>query len=90
MEYVVFASAALCDEGLEVAPLPNQCSALVRTAAEANAFIYVPEESAELRPGATVDVEILDWSSVAGRGANERAATGVRSEKPQIHRPAPQ
>jgi molybdopterin molybdotransferase len=83
MEYVVFAKAALCDEGLEVAPLPNQCSALVRTASEANAFIFVPKESAELRPGAAVDVEILDWSSVAARAGNEQIGAAVvgRSEK---------
>jgi molybdopterin molybdotransferase len=84
MEYVVFAKAVLCPTGLEVAPLPNQCSALVRTAAEANAFIFVPKESAELRLGATVDVEILDWSSVAARAGNDQvgAAVAARSEKP--------
>jgi molybdopterin molybdotransferase len=51
-----------------VKPLANQCSALVRTAADANAIITVrettSESSAGLRRGEMIDVEVFDWSSV--------------------------
>jgi molybdopterin molybdotransferase len=51
-----------------VRPLANQCSALVRTAADANAIITVrettSESSAGLRRGEMIDVEVFDWSSV--------------------------
>jgi molybdopterin molybdotransferase len=55
-------------EGFVVKPLANQCSALVRTAADANAIVTVHEKSGEsaagLRRHETIDVEVLDWSSV--------------------------
>jgi molybdopterin molybdotransferase len=51
-----------------VKPLANQCSALVRTAADANAIVTVPERMGEsaagLRRGEMTDVEVLDWPSV--------------------------
>jgi molybdopterin molybdotransferase len=51
-----------------VKPLANQCSALVRTAADANAIVTVPERVGEsaagLRRGEMTDVEVLDWPSV--------------------------
>jgi len=51
-----------------VKPLANQCSALVRTAADANAIITVRETTSEssvtLRRGEMIDVEVFDWSSV--------------------------
>jgi molybdopterin molybdotransferase len=51
-----------------VKPLENQCSALVRTAADANAIITVRETTSEssvtLRRGEMIDVEVFDWSSV--------------------------
>jgi molybdopterin molybdotransferase len=51
-----------------VKPLANQCSALVRTAADANAVITVRETTSEsnasLRRGEMIDVEVFDWSSV--------------------------
>ena len=51
-----------------VKPVANQCSALVRTAADANAIITVRETTSEsrasLRRGDLIDVEVFDWSSV--------------------------
>lgn len=66
--YFVLASLGCNAEGFIVKPIANQCSALVRTAAESNAIVTVHEtkdESASgLRRGELVEVEVLDWSSV--------------------------
>jgi molybdopterin molybdotransferase len=55
-------------EGFTIKPLANQCSALVRTAADANALVTVRESAvgstAGLRRGEMVNVEVFDWSSV--------------------------
>jgi molybdopterin molybdotransferase len=55
-------------EGFVVRPLANQCSALVRTAADANAIVTVHEKSGEsaagLRRHEMIDVEVFDWASV--------------------------
>jgi molybdopterin molybdotransferase len=55
-------------EGFVVKPLANQCSALVRTAADANAIVTVSEMTGELAAGLRrneiVEVEVFDWSSV--------------------------
>jgi molybdopterin molybdotransferase len=55
-------------EGFVVKPLANQCSALVRTAADANAIVTVREMKGEstagLRLNQMVEVEVFDWSSV--------------------------
>jgi len=55
-------------EGFIVKPLANQCSALVRTAAEANAIVTVHEMKGELAPGLRrgemIEVEVSDWSNV--------------------------
>jgi molybdopterin molybdotransferase len=58
-----------CDAvGFRVKPLANQCSALVRTAADANAIVTVPEMAGEsvsgLSCGDMVEAEVFDWSSV--------------------------
>jgi molybdopterin molybdotransferase len=60
-----------CDaEGFVVNPLANQCSALVRTAADANAIVTVRETASgsttDLRHDEMVDVEVFDWSNVSG------------------------
>jgi len=55
----VFARARFREAGLEVAPLKNQCSSLVRTAAEANALAFVPRGKNELRAGDLVEVQLL-------------------------------
>ncbi len=55
-------------EGFVVKPLANQCSALVRTAADANAIVTVPRKAAEsaaaLRREEMIEVEVLDLFSV--------------------------
>lgn len=61
-KYILFAQLAVTDSGLKVTPLPNQCSVLVRSVAEANALILLPEGPAGLQPGDTVDVQALDWN----------------------------
>lgn len=64
MDYVVFAKARMSGVGFEVEALPNQCSALVRTASDANALLFVPKTSG-LAQGDSAEIEILDWSDVA-------------------------
>jgi molybdopterin molybdotransferase len=67
--YVLLAQLEWGPGGFEVAPLPNQCSVLVRSAAEANALILLPEGPAGFQPGDWVDVQVLDWDRVvAGTG----------------------
>jgi len=68
--YFVFARLRSEPEGFFVKPLANQCSALVRTAADANAIVTVCEaaggSTAGLLWGEMVDVEVLDWHSIFG------------------------
>ena len=65
--YIILARLALATEGFEVAPLSNQCSALVRTSADANALIVLPEGPANFDTGDTVDVHVLDWGFAAAQ-----------------------
>jgi molybdopterin molybdotransferase len=62
--YFVLARLDLTTNSFQVTPLENQCSALVRTAADANAIIVLPEAPSEtssrLVPGEVVTVELLD------------------------------
>jgi len=58
-----------CDaNGFIAKPLANQCSALVRTAADANAIITVPEttsgSSAGPRRGDLIEVEVFNWPTI--------------------------
>jgi molybdopterin molybdotransferase len=72
VDYVVFARARLDGSGFEVEALPNQCSALVRTSAAANALMFVPAEGGV---GKSAEIEILDWSDVAlsaGSGSDRK------------------
>ncbi len=66
--YFVLARLHCAQSGFVVTPLANQCSALVRTAADANAIVTVheaaSEQGARLRRGEMVDAEVFDWSSV--------------------------
>jgi molybdopterin molybdotransferase len=64
MEYIVFARARMDGSVIEVEALPNQCSALVRTASDANALMFVPKAGG-LVPGDVAEIEVLDWESVA-------------------------
>jgi len=66
--YFVLARLSCGPGSLVVKPLANQCSALVRTAADANAIVTVRETTggptAALRRGEMVDVEVFDLPSV--------------------------
>ncbi len=62
--YVILAQLLLGASGFSVRPLANQCSALVRTAAMANALILLPEGPASFDSGDTVTVQVLDWENV--------------------------
>jgi len=64
--YIILAQLALTPEGFEAIPLANQCSVLVRTSAEANALILLPEGPASFDSGDTVEVQVLDWDSAIG------------------------
>ncbi len=73
-----------CDaKGFVVNPLANQCSALVRTAADANAIVTVREtvggSTAGLRHDEMVDVEVFDWSNVCGFSC-EMLSTGEAAD----------
>lgn len=63
--YFVLAHLDLTPDGFAVTPLDNQCSALVRTAADSNAIIVVRETSSEgasrMDSGELVDVEVFEW-----------------------------
>jgi molybdopterin molybdotransferase len=66
--YFVLARLECKSGSFVVKPLANQCSALVRTAADANAIVTVREttggSAAGLRRGEMTDVEVFDWPSV--------------------------
>jgi molybdopterin molybdotransferase len=66
--YFVLAHVQREEEGFIVKPIANQCSALVRTAADANAIITVQEKigesSAALHQDEIIEVEVIDWPSV--------------------------
>jgi molybdopterin biosynthesis enzyme len=63
--YFVLARLDLTANSFAVTPLDNQCSALVRTAADSNAIIVVRETSSggasRMNSGEIVDVEVLEW-----------------------------
>jgi len=66
--YFVLARLRYEGDSFVVQPLANQCSALVRTAADANAIVTVREAAngskAGPHRGEMVDVEVFDWPSV--------------------------
>jgi molybdopterin molybdotransferase len=59
-------------------PLANQCSALTRLAADADGFIIVPADAADLMPGDRVAVDIVTWRRVYASAA-ECFSHGVQS-----------
>ncbi|HEV2400578.1 MAG TPA: gephyrin-like molybdotransferase Glp [Candidatus Sulfotelmatobacter sp.] len=63
--YFLFGHLTITRFGFLVEPLENQCSALVRNPATANALIVVPEGPAVYESGDRVTVQVLDWESVA-------------------------
>jgi molybdopterin biosynthesis enzyme len=66
--YFVLAHLHRQGDSFVVQPLANQCSALVRAAADANAIVTVREAASGsktgLHRGEMVDVEVFDWTSV--------------------------
>lgn len=67
--YFLLAQLTVTPKGFEVTPLANQCSVLVRTSAEANALIVLPEGAARYELGERVAVEVLDWERVVPANA---------------------
>jgi len=76
--YFVLARLHCEAEGFVVKPLANQCSALVRTAAFANAIVTVRETASGSTSGLChdemVEVELLDWSNVGGLSCEKFSA----------------
>lgn len=62
--YIAFGRLAQTRSGFKVSPISNQCSALIRTAADANCLIVLPPGEALLHTGDRVVVHVLDWTSV--------------------------
>ena len=62
--YFLFGRLKISRFGFLVEPLANQCSALVRNPATANALIALPEGPAAYESGDPVTVQVLDWRSV--------------------------
>jgi len=63
--YVLFGNLSITRFGFVVEPLTNQCSALVRNPATANALILLPEGPAQYNSGDQVSVQVLNWDDVA-------------------------
>lgn len=84
--YFVLARLGLTANGFVVTPLDNQCSALVRTAADSNAIIVVRETSSEgaswINSGEIVEVEVLEWLralTVAGKNSQNNYVSVQRA-----------
>jgi len=78
--YVILAELELAQDGFGVTPLPNQCSVLVRTAAESNALIVLPA-AASFQAGETLEVQVLNWERVLGAAPHEVEAAVAREGK---------
>ena len=72
--YLPFVRVSVGSNGFVATPLDNQCSALTRTASDANGFAVVESETGDLRYGDTVWVDIYDWEAV-----REPVADGSRA-----------
>jgi molybdopterin molybdotransferase len=62
---IVFGRLESGPAGFSVAPVNNQCSALVRTATDANCLIVLPPAAEDLAAGDRVVVHVLDWGRVS-------------------------
>jgi molybdopterin molybdotransferase len=62
--YYAFARVHHDRDGFVARVLANQCSSLVRTSAEANAFVVVPPGDDRYDDGAIIDAEVFEWPSV--------------------------
>ncbi|MGD0050242.1 MAG: gephyrin-like molybdotransferase Glp [Vulcanimicrobiaceae bacterium] len=63
--YVVFGRLTHNQTEFVVTPVVNQCSALVRTATDANCLIVLPPGESEYGDGARVSVHVLHWDRVS-------------------------
>jgi molybdopterin molybdotransferase len=63
--YAVYATLRVPETGFVATPLDNQCSALTRTAADADGFIVVPPGRHDYGPGDRVAFDVVDWTRVA-------------------------
>jgi molybdopterin molybdotransferase len=63
--YAVYATLRLERGGFVAMPLVNQCSALTRTAADADGFIVAPPGRRQYVAGETVAIDVFEWSRVA-------------------------
>ena len=71
--YLPFVRVRVSANGLVAIPLGNQCSALTRTAADANGFAVVEAACAKVTPGDLVSVDVYDWAGVAEIDASDIA-----------------
>jgi molybdopterin molybdotransferase len=62
--YAAYATLRIEGAGFVAAPLANQCSALTRTAADADGFIVVSPGRREYVTGDQVAVDVFEWSRV--------------------------
>ena len=62
--FLMFARANVSEAGFVVRPLENQCSSLVRTSADANAFVIAEPGAGYLETGDRVPIELLDASAL--------------------------
>ncbi len=62
--FACYAQVRLREGCLIARPLDNQCSALTRTASEADGFILMQPGTETLGSGATVRVDVFDWTNV--------------------------
>jgi molybdopterin molybdotransferase len=67
--YASFVALRVAKNGFEATPLPNQCSALTRTSAEAAGLAIVPPGDRDHLFGDIVDVDIIDWSRIESASA---------------------
>jgi molybdopterin molybdotransferase len=75
--YLAFVRVRIGRDGFIAMPLGNQCSALTRTASDANGFAVLEPESGNIGPGDPVAVDIYDWARI-DQPELERAAAGLR------------
>jgi molybdenum cofactor synthesis domain-containing protein len=71
--YYAFARVHHDGDGFVACVLANQCSSLVRTSAEANAFVVVPPGDDRYDDGALIDAEVFEWPSFRRAGAGDRS-----------------
>jgi molybdopterin molybdotransferase len=79
--YLPFVRVGVGSNGLVAIPLDNQCSALTRTASDANGFAVIGPETGDVADGETVDVDIYDWAAVREVGDARDHEPAVASDE---------